>query len=79
MIQKLKPNIFEIDLLIAIEGDARLGTYIRTLLDKLNQRRVSCSMIQFLFDFKVYFDQVYRDIDLKITNSAQNRKKRLCL
>lgn len=41
------------------------------LLDKLNQCRISDPMIQFLFDFEAYFDQVCRDIDLKRISSAQ--------
>lgn len=74
LIQQLKANIFEFNLLGAIEGDARLGTSIRTLLAKLNQHRVFDSMIQFLFDFEAYFDQVCRDINLKRTNSVQHQQ-----
>lgn len=80
LIQQLKANIFEVDLLSAIEVDTQLGTDIQTLLDKLNQHRVSNSMVQFFFDFEAYLDQVCRDTDLKITNNTKfQQKKRLCL
>lgn len=70
LIQQLKENIFKVYLLISIEGDAQLGFDIRTLLVDLNKHRVSDSMVQFLFEFEAYFDQVFRDIDLKRINNA---------
>lgn len=71
LIQKLKANIFEADLMNTIEGDAQLGIDIWRLLDELNKKWVSDSMIQFPFEFETYFDQVCKDIDLKQTNNAR--------
>lgn len=71
VIQQRKANIFEVDLLNAIEWDIWLGTEIWTLLVELNKHQVSDSMVKFLFDFEAYFDQVCQDIDMKRTNSAR--------
>lgn len=40
------------------------------IMTELNMQRVSDPMVQFLFEFEAYFDQVYKDIDLKRTNNA---------
>lgn len=56
LIQQLKANIFEFDLLNAIKGDVHLGTNIQKLLVELNKQKVPDSMVQFLFEFKAYFE-----------------------
>lgn len=71
LIQQLKANIFEVNLLNAIEGHTQFGIDIKNLLAELNKQRVPYSMVQFLFEFEAYFDQVCRDINLK--NTYNNR------
>lgn len=52
LIQQLKANIFEVDLLNSIKGDAQIGTDIQNLLAELNKQRVPNPMVQFLFKFE---------------------------
>lgn len=70
----MEANIFEVDLLNAIKGDARLGDDIQRLLAELNKQRISDTLVQYLFKFEAYFDQVCKDIDLKLTNNSQLQK-----
>lgn len=45
LIQQLKVNILEVDLLNFIKGDAQLGIDIQKLLVELNRQRVSDSIV----------------------------------
>lgn len=70
LMQQLKANIF----LNAIKKDTQIGFEIQNLLVELNKLRVPDSMVQFLFEFEAYFDQVCRDI--KLNKTYNNRFER---
>lgn len=48
LIQQIKANIFEIDILNAIKEEAQLGIGIQKLLTEINMQKIPYSMVQFL-------------------------------